>query len=162
MVNKTAINILIEKGLRVTPQRIAVLDILLNLDNHPSTEDITEYLRINYPRIPVSTVYNILNAFVKNGIVSRVKTENGIIRFDPVTEKHHHLYSSVSEQIEDFNDDQLDKLLENYFRKKKFPDFKIEEIRVHIKGVFKQEGAGPVKKKYNLNYSKWDKKEEKS
>jgi len=149
MVNKTAISILVNKGLRVTPQRIAVLDILLNLDNHPSTEDITEYLRINYPRIPISTVYNILNAFVKNGIVNRVKTENGIIRFDPLTEKHHHLYSSDSEQIEDFNDDELDKLLENYFRKKQFPNFKIQDIRVHIKGIFTPETTGTVKKKYN-------------
>jgi Fur family transcriptional regulator, peroxide stress response regulator len=136
MVNKTAVKILVEKGLKVTPQRIAVLDILLNLDNHPTTEDITEYLRINYPRISDSTVYKILDAFIKNGIVNRVKTENGIIRYDPVTEKHHHLYSSDSEQIKDLFDDELNKLLEGYFRKKPIPDFKIEDIKVHIKGRF--------------------------
>jgi len=136
MVNKTAIKILVDKGLRVTPQRIAVLDILLNLDNHPTIEYITEYLRINFPRISDSTVYNILDAFVKNDIVTRVKTENGIIRFDPVTEKHHHLYSSDSEKIEDFFDPELDKLLDDYFRKKRIPDFKIEDIKVHIKGRF--------------------------
>jgi len=136
MVNKTAIRILVDKGLRVTPQRVALLDILLNLDNHPTIEYITEYLRINFPRISDSTVYNILEAFVKNGIVNRVKTENGIIRFDPVTENHHHLYSSDSEQIVDFIDTELDKLLNDYFRKKQIPDFIIEDIRVHIKGRF--------------------------
>lgn len=136
MVNKTAIKILTDKGLRVTPQRIGVLDILLNFDNHPTIEYITEYLRINFPRISDSTVYNILDTFVKNGIINRVKTENGIIRFDPVTEQHHHLYSSDSEQIEDFFDTELDKLLNDYFRKKQFPNFKIEDIRVHIKGIF--------------------------
>ncbi len=136
MVNKTALKILTDKGLRVTPQRIAVLDILLNFDNHPSIEFITEYLRINFPRISDSTVYNILNTFVKNGIINRVKTENGIIRFDPVTDKHHHLYSIDSEQIEDFFDAELDKLLSEYFLKKQFPNFKIEEIRVQIKGIF--------------------------
>ena len=136
MVNKTAINILTDKGLRVTPQRVAVLDILLNLNNHPTIEYITEFLRIDFPRISDSTVYNILDTFVKNGIINRVKTENGIIRFDPVTDKHHHLYSSDSEQIEDFFDAELDKLLNDYFRKKQFPNFKIEDIRVHIKGIF--------------------------
>jgi Fur family peroxide stress response transcriptional regulator len=136
MVNKTALKILTDKGLRVTPQRIAVLDILLNFDNHPSIEFITEYLRINFPRISDSTVYNILNTFVKHGIINRVKTENGIIRFDPVTEKHHHLYSTDSEQIEDFFDAELDILLNEYFLKKQFPKFKIEEIRVQIKGIF--------------------------
>lgn len=136
MVNKTAIKILTDKGLRVTPQRIGVLDILLNFDNHPTIEYITEYVRISFPRISDSTVYNILDTFVKNGIINRVKTENGIIRFDPVTEQHHHLYSSDSEQIEDFFDTELDKLLNDYFRKKQFPNFKIEDIRVHIKGIF--------------------------
>jgi Fur family transcriptional regulator, peroxide stress response regulator len=136
MVNKTAIKILTDKGLRVTPQRIAILDIILNLNNHPTTEDITEYLRINYPRISESTVYKILDAFVKNGIITKVKTENGIIRFDPVTETHHHLYSSDSEQIEDFFDDELNKILDDYFQKKPIPDFKIEDIKVHIKGIF--------------------------
>jgi Fur family peroxide stress response transcriptional regulator len=137
MVNKTAINILTDKGLRVTPQRVAILDILLNLDNHPTIEYITEFLRISFPRISDSTIYNILDTFVKNGIITRVRTENGIIRFDPVTDKHHHLYSSDSEQIEDFFDTELDKLLNEYFRKKQFPNFKIEDIRVHIKGLFK-------------------------
>jgi Fur family transcriptional regulator, peroxide stress response regulator len=136
MVNKTAIKILVDKGLRVTPQRIAVLDIILNLNNHPAIEDITEYLRINFPRISESTVYNILGAFVKNGIITRVKTENGIIIFELVTARHHHLYSSDSEKIEDFYDDDLNKLLDSYFREKPIPDFQIEDIGVQIKGKF--------------------------
>ena len=136
MVNKTALKILTDKGLRITPQRIAVLDIILNLDNHPTIEYIIEFLRIDFPRISDSTVYNILDTFVKNDIINRVKTENGIIRFDPVTDKHHHLYSIDSEKIEDFFDAELDKLLNDYFRKKKFHNFKIEDIRVHIKGIF--------------------------
>jgi Fur family peroxide stress response transcriptional regulator len=136
MVNKTALKILTDKGLRVTPQRIAVLDIILNLDNHPTIDYIIEFLKIDFPRISESTVYNILDTFVKKDIICRVKTENGIVRFDPVTDKHHHLYSTDSEKIEDFFDAELDKLLNDYFRKKKFPNFKIEDIRVHIKGIF--------------------------
>jgi Fur family transcriptional regulator, peroxide stress response regulator len=137
MVNKTAIQILVEKGLKVTPQRIAVLDIILNLKNHPTTEFIAESLRIDNPHFPIATVYKILDAFVENGIIKKVETENGIVRFDPVTEKHHHLYSRDSEQIEDLFDDELNKLLEGYFRKKSIPDFKIEDIKVHITGRFK-------------------------
>jgi len=134
MVNKTAVRILVEKGLKVTPQRIAVLDIVLNLNNHPTAENIAEYLRINYPHVPIGTVYKILEVFVQKGIVNRVKTENGTIRYDPITEKHHHLYYSDSELIEDFYDNDLNKLLEDYFRKKQIPDFKIEDIKVQIIG----------------------------
>lgn len=35
MVNRTAIKILTDKDLRITPQRVAVLDVILNLDTHP-------------------------------------------------------------------------------------------------------------------------------
>jgi Fur family peroxide stress response transcriptional regulator len=136
MVNKTAIRILVDKGLKVTPQRIAVLDIILNLNNHPTAEDIAEYLRLNYPHVPIGTVYKILDVFVKTGIISRVKTDNDTIRYDTVTEKHHHLYFSDSEQIEDFYDNDLNKILENYFQKKQIPNFKIEDIKLQIIGKY--------------------------
>jgi Fur family peroxide stress response transcriptional regulator len=136
MVNKTAVKILVEKGLKVTPQRIAVLDIIMNLNNHPTAENITEYLRINYPHVPIGTVYKILDVFVENGIAKKVKTENGIIRYDHVTEKHHHLYCSDSEQIEDFYDNDLNKILDEYFRKKQIPNFKIEDVKLQIIGRF--------------------------
>ena len=136
MVNKTAVRILVEKGLKVTPQRIAVLDIIFNLNNHPSADNIAEYLRISYPHVPIGTVYKILDVFVDKGIVSRVKTENGTIRYDPILEKHHHLYCSESEQIEDFYDDDLNKILNDYFVKKQIPNFKIEDIKLQIIGKF--------------------------
>jgi Fur family peroxide stress response transcriptional regulator len=136
MVNKTAVRILVEKSLKVTPQRIAVLDIILNLNNHPTTENIEEYLRISYPHVPIGTVYKILEVFVEKGIITRVKTDNDIIRYDAILEKHHHLYCSQSEQIEDFYDDNLNKILDDYFRKKQIPNFKIEDIKLQIIGKF--------------------------
>jgi Fur family peroxide stress response transcriptional regulator len=136
MVNKTAVRILVEKGLKVTPQRIAVLDIILNLNNHPTAENIEEYLSLSYPHVPIGTVYKILEVFVNKGIVTRVKTDNDIIRYDAILKKHHHLYCSQSEQIEDFYDDNLNKILDDYFRKKEIPNFKIEDIKLQIIGKF--------------------------
>lgn len=136
MVNKTAVRIIEEKGLKVTPQRIAVLDIILNLHNHPTADTINEYMRLSYPHVPIGTVYKILNTFVKHGIVTKVKTENSIIRYDPVTENHHHIYHSDSERIDDFFDTDLNKMLEDYFKKKQIPDFKIEEIKVQVIGKY--------------------------
>jgi Fur family peroxide stress response transcriptional regulator len=136
MVNKTVIRILVENDLKVTPQRIAILDIILNLNNHPTAEIIQDYLRLNYPHVPMGTVYKILDVFVEKGIVSLVKTNDGVIRYDPIHTKHHHLYSSRSNQIEDFYDEELNLLLEEYFRKKEIPNFKIEDIRLQIIGRF--------------------------
>jgi len=136
MVNETAIKILIEKDLKVTPQRIAVLDIILSLNNHPTAENIAEYMRLSFPHVPLGTVYKILEVFVEKGIITRVKTDDDTIRYDAVQEKHHHLYSSQSEQIVDYYDDELNKILEDYFSEKQIPDFKIEDIRLQIIGRF--------------------------
>lgn len=136
MVNKTAVRILVEKGLKVTPQRIAVLDIILNMDSHPTADNIVDYLRINHPHVPIGTVYKILDVFVENKIVTRVKTDTGLIRYDHIQEKHHHLYSTDSEKIEDFYDDKLSKILEDYFSKNQIPNFKIEDIKLQIIGKY--------------------------
>jgi Fur family transcriptional regulator, peroxide stress response regulator len=136
MVNKTAVRILVEKSLKVTPQRIAVLDIILNFNNHPTAENIEEYLSLSYPHVPIGTVYKILEVFVNNGIITKVKTDNDTLRYDAILEKHHHLYCSQSEQIEDYYDDNLNKILDDYFRKKQIPNFKIEDIKLQITGKF--------------------------
>jgi Fur family transcriptional regulator, peroxide stress response regulator len=58
------------------------------------------------------------------------------MRYDYVKEKHHHLYCAESERIEDYYDKELDKLLENYLKKKTIPNFKIKDIKLQIVGNF--------------------------
>jgi Fur family peroxide stress response transcriptional regulator len=129
-------NKLIDKGLKVTPQRIAILEAILKLNNHPTAEKIIDYIRINHPNIATATVYKVLDAFVANELIKKVKTERDIMRYDAVIESHHHLYCSESDRIEDFIDKGLNDLLEKYFEKKKIPDFKIEDVRLQIIGKF--------------------------
>jgi len=127
-------NKLIEKGLRVTPQRIAILDAIIKLNNHPVVENIVEYIRKNHPNISVATVYKALDALVENGLIKKVKTEKDSMRYDAIMENHHHIYYSDSDRIEDYYDDELNELLETYFEKKKIPYFKIEDIKLQIIG----------------------------
>jgi Fur family peroxide stress response transcriptional regulator len=139
MANKEVIRILAENNLKVTPQRTAVLEVIMGLENHPSAENIIDYIRLNFPHVPIGTVYKILDTFVEKGIVKRVKTDRDTMRYDAVKEKHHHLYCADSERIEDYYDDELNKILSDYFKKKKIPDFTIEDIKVHITGKFRDE-----------------------
>jgi Fur family peroxide stress response transcriptional regulator len=60
------------------------------------------------------------------------------MRYDGILERHHHLYCSESDRIEDYNDKELDDLLNEYFKRKKIKDFKVEDIKLQIKGKFKQ------------------------
>jgi len=45
---------LIEKGLKVTPQRIAVLEAILEMSNHPTVENIIDSIRKEQPNISSS------------------------------------------------------------------------------------------------------------
>jgi Fur family transcriptional regulator, peroxide stress response regulator len=129
-------NALTEKGLKVTPQRIAILEAIIKLNNHPSAENIIEYIRRNHPNISVATVYKVLDALVEKGLIDKVKTEKDIMRYDAFTENHHHLYCSDSDRIEDYEDIELNELLEKYFEKKAIPNFRIADIKLQIIGQF--------------------------
>jgi Fur family peroxide stress response transcriptional regulator len=130
--------ILQQAGLKVTPQRIAVLDAIYKLEKHPTSEDISNYVRNHHPNIALGTVYNILELYQQKGIVSRVKTDRGAMIYDTVSEKHHHLYSNESDRIEDYYDEELDELLEDYFRNKRIRGFEVDDIKLQLVGRFKQ------------------------
>lgn len=129
-------NKLIERGLKVTPQRIAIWKAIIKLNNHPNAENIIDYIRKNYPNIATATVYKVLDVLVSTGLIKKVKTERDIMRYDAILESHHHLYCSKSDRIEDYNDAELNNMLESYFEKKEMPNFKIEDIKLQIIGKF--------------------------
>ncbi len=125
-----------EAGLKVTPQRLAILEAVYRLNNHPTAENITQYIREAHPSIATGTVYKVLETLVDNHLINKVKTDRDVMRYDGVMDRHHHLYCSESDRIDDFQDDELDRMLEDYFQQKEIPGFKIEEIKLQIKGKF--------------------------
>ncbi len=127
-----------ESDLKVTPQRMAVLEALNNLRDHPTADKIKEYVVKNHPNIAVGTIYKTLETFVEKGLIKKVKTEKDVMRYDAVLDNHHHLYCEETERIEDFYDDELNKILENYFNRKRIPNFKIKEVKLQINGVFRR------------------------
>jgi Fur family transcriptional regulator, peroxide stress response regulator len=129
-------NKLVEKGLKVTPQRIAILEAIIKLNNHPTADKIIDYIRNNHPNIATATVYKVLGALVANELIIKVKTEKDVMRYDAVMERHHHLYCSESDRIEDFVDTELNDMIEKYFEKKKIKGFKIEDVKLQIIGKF--------------------------
>lgn len=132
---------LIEKELKVTPQRMAIYEAIVTLNNHPTAENIVDYIRKNHPNISVGTVYKVLDVLAENALIKKVKTEKDIMRYDAIVESHHHIYCSDSDRIEDYFDNDLNELLETYFTKKNIPGFKVEDIKLQIIG------------KYNINES---------
>ncbi|HMW09177.1 MAG: transcriptional repressor [Bacteroidia bacterium] len=125
------------KGLKVTPQRVAIYEAVAELHNHPTAENIIEYIKTNHPNISVGTVYKVLDSLVENNLLRKVKNEKDIMRYDAIMSHHHHLYCSETDRIEDFEDPQLDQFITEYFKKKKIKNFKVQDIKLQITGTFK-------------------------
>lgn len=131
-----SLQLLVKHGLKVTPQRLAVLDALFILRNHPTAETIIEFIRTNHPNIATGTVYKTLETFVNQKVIRRVKTDSDAMRYDAITETHHHLHSVDSERIEDYFDAGLNEMLRAYFEQNDIPGFEIQEVNVQIIGHF--------------------------
>lgn len=125
-----------DAGLRVTPQRHAILEAVYTLGNHPSAEQVIDYIRVNHPGIATGTVYNVLDVLVDSRLVKRVKTDKDAMRYDAIMNRHHHIYCAETDRIEDYFDEELDDILQTYFRKKNLQNFEIQDIILQIKGNF--------------------------
>jgi Fur family transcriptional regulator, peroxide stress response regulator len=125
-----------EKGLKVTPQRVAILEAIGALNNHPTADNIIEYIRKNHPNIATGTVYKVLEALVDKDLINKVKTDRDVMRYDAITENHHHLYCAESDRIEDYFDSELNEVIGNFFKNKGIPDFEITDIKLQIIGNF--------------------------
>lgn len=158
MVNKSAVNILSQNKLKLTPQRIAILDVILSIKEHLSAELIHDYLRVSHPHISIGTIYKSLDLFTAKGIITRIPSITDQMRYDGVPEKHHHLYCPDSDQIADYYDEDLYQLIKKYLDKKKIPDFIIEDFKLHIIGKFitasePNKKTGKMKKKSDTDKS---------
>mgnify|MGYP006276428015 CR=1 FL=1 len=136
-MNRTEIQHEISKaGLKVTPQRIAVLEALMNLDNHPTVEDIVEHVKEHHPSVATGTVYKTLEVLKNKGLITKVITDREVMRYDADMHKHHHLYSPETGRIEDYDDNELTEIIEGYFRDKGIENFNIRDIKLYITGEF--------------------------
>lgn len=129
-------DLLSSKGLKITPQRMRVLESVFKLDNHPTAENILDYIKKRDPNISSGTVYKVLETLVENNLIKKVKTEKDVMRYDGIMENHHHLYCIKCDYIEDYNNEKLDSLLAEFFKENKIENFLIEDIKVNITGNF--------------------------
>jgi Fur family transcriptional regulator, peroxide stress response regulator len=125
-----------EKGLKVTPQRVAIYEAIVKLKNHPTAEYVIDYIKANHPNISVGTVYKVLDSLVENELLKKVKTEKDIMRYDAVLSNHHHLYCAETDRIEDYEDEKLNGIISDYFKKNKIKNFKVQDIKLQITGKF--------------------------
>lgn len=109
--------ILKEKGLKITKQRILVLEALASCeDKHLTAEEIYEIVKADFPEIGLATVYRTIQLLVELDLVESVQLGDGYVRYEigklngDKTHHHHHLICLECGKIISFRDDLLDEL----------------------------------------------------
>jgi Fe2+ or Zn2+ uptake regulation protein len=95
------VEILRQRGIQATPQRIAVAEYILAAKTHPSADEIWERVRRRCPTLSRATVYNTLNRFVDKGLIKTQVLKGGTVVYDPRVDAHHHFIDEDSGQIYD-------------------------------------------------------------
>ncbi|MDD4263186.1 MAG: Fur family transcriptional regulator [Firmicutes bacterium] len=113
-----------EKGLRLTPQRQIILEVMLNLGGrHLTADEIYSLVKKQTSDVSLATIYRTLELFVDMNIFRRFDSGDGVFRYEIDTKKsehyHHHLICLNCGKIKEFNDDLLDEL-ENRISEKGF------------------------------------------
>jgi Fur family peroxide stress response transcriptional regulator len=78
-------------GLKMTPQRIAILEYLEGNKNHPSADEVYKAVSKKFPTMSLATVYNTLESLKERGVLKELTMDPYKKRFDPQSEPHHHL-----------------------------------------------------------------------
>ncbi len=95
-----------ENGLRVTPQRRLIVEILLETHTHPTVDDLYQEVKKVMPEISLATVYHTLHELVDLGALRQVEGLAGErMRYDTNTSQHHHLYCENCHQLVDIEGD---------------------------------------------------------
>lgn len=88
---------------RITPQRVAVLDYLVNSKLHPTANEIYQGIKHRFPGMSLATVYNNLNFLCENKLVRELTYSNASSRFDGDTTEHAHIICDSCGGIADFH-----------------------------------------------------------
>jgi len=126
------VDILKNKSIKITPQRLEILKYLDENRNHPTADEIYKNLKENNPSLSKTTVYNSLEILNKYNIIHTISITGLESRYDIVNKMHHHFMCKSCGRIIDIEIEcpNIKKTLEN--------GHKIEEVHGYFKGKCKE------------------------
>jgi Fur family peroxide stress response transcriptional regulator len=94
---------LADAGLRATPQREVVYDVLLKKRDHPTADEVFARVKAERPSISLATVYNCLETLVSCDLVRTVNFERGPTRYCPNLRPHAHFHDESTGKTHDID-----------------------------------------------------------
>lgn len=83
-----------QKGLRITKQRRAVLEVLQGTHIHPDARWIYQQVRRRIPRVSLGTIYRTLDVLKRAGLIRELNVDGSFARYEAKLDRHHHLICS--------------------------------------------------------------------
>ncbi len=123
-----------EKGYKITPARLSILEIFTKNDKPIDAENIYQKLLKTKggKGIDPATVYRTLLAFTESGILKRVDLRKESIAFELDDTHHHHIVCTKCETVEDFENKEIEQALEKIIKK----STKFKKIKEHSLELF--------------------------
>ncbi|WGH84960.1 Fur family transcriptional regulator [Auritidibacter ignavus] len=90
-----------EAGLRVTKQRLAVLEAL-EATPHQTADNVLDMVRRTLPGITVQSIYTVIHSLVHVGLLRKLELPNSPARYEPeLNDNHHHVVCTECGRIDD-------------------------------------------------------------
>lgn len=90
-------------NLRITPQRVAVCQLLAHSETHPTAQEIYETIKVGFPSLSLATVYNTLEHLVNAGAINALgKAGDDSVHYDADTDPHVNLACIRCNRVIDF------------------------------------------------------------
>ncbi|HVM33239.1 MAG TPA: Fur family transcriptional regulator [bacterium] len=120
-----------ERGIPLTVQRRVILGALVGREDHPTADQVYEAVADRLPGLSRATVYRALETLVEVGVIHRASHLGNAARYDPNTERHHHLTCLKCHKVVDLEEAALDAI--------RLPGglqgFEIMDYSVHLQGL---------------------------
>jgi Fur family transcriptional regulator, peroxide stress response regulator len=117
---------------KLTPQREAVFQVILEREDHPTASDIFEAARQRLPGISYATVYNSLRYLKEAGLVLEINFGDSASRYDRETGRHDHAICQCCGKLVDFHLPEAAQLMQAAARKSKF---KAQSVHLTLRGI---------------------------
>jgi Fe2+ or Zn2+ uptake regulation protein len=96
-----------EKGFRLTPQRMAIMNALHAAGAHLSATEIYARVHTSTPGLTEPTIYRTLDFLAQNGLVSVTHTGGGRLEYELARHQHHHIVCSCCGQEQEVSQAQI-------------------------------------------------------
>lgn len=124
-----------ERGLRKTPERFAVVDKVLSMNDHFYVESLREAMETDGYRVSRATLYNTIQLLLESGLVRRHQFEGQPAQYERVSTQaganHHHLVCRKCGKVKEVKDAEFIKLLSS----RRYRTFQPEFFTLYVYGT---------------------------